>query len=302
MNIKITGSSGFIGQNLVSFLSRNQYENLHFLGRFTDPNWNTIQDIECTEVIVHLSGLAHDIRKIYKADDYIEANYVLTKKIYDLFLKSNDTKIFIFISTIAVRDKHKHIFIEEDEVNPQTDYGKSKRLAEEYILLNMPKNNKQVYILRPCMVHGEGNKGNLTLLYNFVQKGIPYPLGAFVNKRSFLSIDNLCFVIKELIERNDIASGIYHIADDEPIATQDLIKLIGDVKGKKINIWNISPIIIKALAKLGDVFPLPINTERLEKMTENYVVSNHKIKSALGKKFPLSSLDGLKKTITSFEK
>lgn len=58
---------------------------------------------------------------------------------------------------------------------------------------------KQVYILRPCMIHGPGNKGNLNLLYNVVKKGIPWPLGSFENRRSFTSIDNLCYVVEGLL-------------------------------------------------------------------------------------------------------
>ena len=50
---------------------------------------------------------------------------------------------------------------------------------------------KKVYILRPCMIHGPGNKGNLNLLYGVVSKGMPWPLGAFENRRSFTSIGNL---------------------------------------------------------------------------------------------------------------
>lgn len=61
--------------------------------------------------------------------------------------------------------------------------------------------DKRVYILRPCMIHGPGNKGNLNLLYNVVRKGIPWPLGDFENKRSFTSIDNLCYVVEGLLER-----------------------------------------------------------------------------------------------------
>jgi len=301
VNLLITGNSGFIGKNLLTFLKNKENKNLFFLGRNTIPNWNNILDIGLSETIIHLSGLAHDINKIYQEDDYLEANYILTKKLYDLFLSSNYSNTFIFISTIAVRHKHSGIFKEGDETNAISFYGKSKRLAEEYILANLP-NDKRVYILRPCMIHGEGNKGNLTLLYNFVKKGIPYPLGAYDNKRSFLNIDNLCFVINELIEKNDIPSGIYHLADDEPVATKDLIKLISNVTNKKILIWNIPKFIINLIAKIGDYFPLPLNTERVMKMTENYVVSNQKIKTALGKNLPVSSKEGLRKTIQSFEK
>ena len=299
--ILITGKTGFIGENLSAYLEDYKYDNIESLGRNTIPDWDTIQNIDKYQTIIHLSGLAHDVNKVFKEKDYEYANYYLTKKLYNLFLNSKNSKTFIFVSTIAVRDRHSGIFKEEDITNPLTYYGKSKRLAEQYILANLSK-DKRVYILRPCMVHGQGDKGNLVLLYNFVKKGIPYPLGAYDNKRSFLSIDNLCFVIKELIERNDIPSGIYHIADDEPVATKDLIRLISEVTNKKILIWKIPKFIINFISKIGDYLPLPLNTERVIKMTENYVVSNQKFKSALGKNLLVSSEDGLRKTIESFNK
>ena len=84
-----------------------------------------------------------------------------------------------------------------------------------YILSKEIPKGKRVYILRPCMIHGPGNKGNLNLLYQLVSKGLPWPLGGFQNQRSFLSVENLCFVIKELLENESIPSGVYQVADDE---------------------------------------------------------------------------------------
>ena len=74
------------------------------------------------------------------------------------------------------------------------------------------------------MIHGPNNKGNLNLLYSFVKKNIPYPFGSFENKRSFVSIDNLCFVIKELIENKEIPSGVYNISDDQTLSTNELVR------------------------------------------------------------------------------
>jgi nucleoside-diphosphate-sugar epimerase len=86
------------------------------------------------------------------------------------------------------------------------------------------------------MIHGPGNKGNLNLLYKLVSKNIPWTLGAFENKRSFCVIDNLMFLFKELIEREDIPSGIYNVADDEPLSTKDLIRLIAKSQNRNPNI------------------------------------------------------------------
>ena len=108
------------------------------------------------------------------------------------------------------------------------------------------------------MIHDPGNKGNLNLLYKLISKGIPYPLAAFENKRSFLSVENLFFVIRELLERNDIPSGVYNISDNEALSTNELIKLIAAASHKKPLLWKISPGLIRSLAKLGDILKLPL--------------------------------------------
>ena len=161
---------------------------------------------------------------------------------------------------------------------------------------------KKVYIMRPCMIHGPGNKGNLNLLYGVVSKGIPWPLGAFENRRSFTSIGNLQEVIKGLLTK-DAPSGIYHMGDDEALSTNELIEVICSALGKKAHIWNIPRGLMNGVARVGDWLHLPLNTQRMQKLTENYVVSNAKIKAALGMMaMPVRAKDGLIETIKSFAK
>ena len=150
------------------------------------------------------------------------------------------------------------------------------------------------------MIHGPGNKGNLNLLFKIINNGLPWPLGAFENKRSFCSIENLCFIINELIENENIPIGIYNIADDIPLSTNEIITLISKSQGKKTFIWNIPKLFLRYISLFGDIFHLPFNTERLGKLTENYVVSNVKIKSAINKPLPVNSEYGLLNTFTSF--
>lgn len=165
---------------------------------------------------------------------------------------------------------------------------------------NSPVTTKKVYILRPCMIHGPGNKGNLNLLFNLVSKGIPWPLGSFDNRRSFTSIDNLKFVISSLMEK-DISSGIYNMADDEPLSTNQLITIMSHTMNRKPRIWHFPKGWMTTFASLGTSLHLPLNKDRLQKLTENYVVSNEKIKKALGiKEMPISATEGLTRTIQSF--
>ncbi len=291
MSIFITGGTGFVGTNLQGFLGN----------KFAFVNYKKDSAISIQEsVVIHLAGKAHDLKNISTPDEYYKVNTELTINLFDAFLASK-AKVFITLSSVkAVADEVEGELSEEVMPNPITHYGKSKLLAEQYILSKLIPAGKRVYILRPCMVHGPGNKGNLNLLYNLVSKGLPWPLGSFVNFRSYLSIENLCFILKELIDRDDIPSGVYNVADDLPLSTNEVIKLIAVSKGKKASILNINKTFIKALARLGDFLKLPLNSERLQKLSESFVVSNAKIKDALGKQLPVSSKNGLMKTFQSF--
>ena len=293
-NIFITGSSGFVGKNILNTLSSSY--------NFIEFNRSNFEKITNCDIVIHLAGKAHDLKKTSSSKEYYDVNTNLTKSIFDYFLSSN-SKIFIYFSSVkAASDDIKLELTEEHFCNPITHYGKSKLLAEEYILSQNVKDEKKFYILRPCMIHGPGNKGNLNLLYNVIKKGIPWPFGAFKNKRSFCSIQNLIFILNRLIEKTDIESGVYNIADDNSISTNEIIGLIGDSIDKKVRILNLPKPLLIFLARLGTKLNLSFNTDVLQKLTENYVVSNKKITNALGVNLPYNTKQGLIYTFASFKK
>lgn len=295
MEIAITGATGFVGTNLREYL-KTSHEVFSMSVRYRANQQFEIN----ADALIHLAGKAHDLKKVSNAQDYYEANFELTKQSFDAFLSSN-ANVFVFMSTVkAVADEVKGVLTEEAKPNPKTHYGIAKHLAEEYILRQQLPEGKRVYILRPCMIHGPGNKGNLNLLYQMVSKGLPWPLGAFENQRSFLSVENLCFVIKELLENEAIPSGIYNVADDQKLSTNELIQLLGTSLNKKSSIWSIPISWIRGVAKLGDSLHLPLNSERLQKLTENYEVSNKKIVMTIGKSLPVAAKEGLLNTFVSF--
>ena len=315
MKILITGVHGFVGTNLVKALSKEHtiygldiVSPLREGVRFTF-SWDFLDkpdEIPAVDAIIHLAGKAHDTKNQSAADVYFKVNTDLTKKIYDYFLKSKAKKFIFFSSVKAAADRVEGEYVDENVVpSPKGPYGESKIAAEDYIRSKEDERmqaGKETYILRPCMIHGPGNKGNLNLLYGVVKKGIPWPLGAFENKRTFTSIDNLCFIIKGLLTEN-VESGIYNINDDEAVSTNELIDIICSAMDKKAHIWRIPRGLMEGVAKMGGALHLPLNPERLQKLTENYVSSNTKIKKALGvEQLPVRAKDGLKMTIKSFEK
>lgn len=317
MKILITGIHGFVGSNLVASLK--QHHTLYGLdivspikeGVERTFSWKDLETESIPEVdaIIHLAGKAHDTKNQSKAQVYFDINTGLTQKIYDYFLQSSAQKFIYFSSVKAAADTVPGDVLTEDIVpSPVGPYGESKIKAEEYILENEKRRmenkectKKRVFILRPCMIHGPGNKGNLNLLYGVVSKGIPWPLGAFENKRTFTSIDNLCFVIEGMLTK-ELEGGIYHMADDEALSTNELIKVMCEAMGRNARIWRINRGLVETMATIGTWLHLPLNKERLRKLTENYVVSNAKIKNALGiDRMPVRAKDGLKKTIVSFQ-
>ena len=303
--ILVTGASGFVGKNLIKCLQSISFCILSFSRNFgMDYNKidsNYIND-EGVKTIIHLAGKAHDLKNTTNDREYFKVNTDLTINIFDAFLKSKANTFIYFSSVKAVKDHCSDILSEDTMPTPLTAYGKSKFNAEKYLLSKMVGSEKRIIIIRPSMIHGPGNKGNLNLLYKLVSKNVPWPLGAFENYRSFCSIDNLCFVINELISNAEIPSGIYNLADDDVISTNRIIELIGISLNKKPIILAFNKNFIYFIAKVGDISKLPLNSERLTKLTESYKVSNFKIKGAIGKQLPLSTEEGLLKTFQSFIK
>ena len=298
MKIIITGTSGFVGQNLSKYLT---FENFKIQSlSLRNEDWKSTLDTNAN-AIIHLAGKAHDTKNTSHSSEYFTVNTELTKQLFDAFLTSEIQDFIYFSSVKAVADTVENILYEDEISQPKTPYGKSKLKAEEYILSHQIPKNKRVFIIRPCMIHGEGNKGNLNLLYNVVKRGIPYPLAAFDNERSFLSINNLNFLIFNTLKNKNIKSGIYNFADDDFVSTNQLVLIISKVINKKSKLLRVPKSIIKNIAKLGDVLKLPLNSEKLTKLTENYKVSNQKIKQALQlEKLPFTAEEGLEKTIKSF--
>lgn len=272
--------------------AKDQYKNynIDIITNYTPAEIDALQ-IDC---VIHLAGIAHDLSNQYVEADYYKVNFEGTAQVYDCFLASKASQFIYFSSIKAAVDHSDYPANEQITPNPVTPYGKSKLKAEQYIQAQHLPSGRGYYIVRPCMIHGVNNKGNLNLLYRFLRTGIPYPLGAFENKRSFLNADNLAFIINELVHQN-VPSGIYHLADDNTLSTNEVVRVIAEGLNRKAHILRIPAFAVRFL------FIVIGKVSILSKLTENMEVSNQKIKEAIGKPLPVSSEEGLLKTIQSFQ-
>ncbi len=293
MNIKVTGCSGFIGQHLLSYFEQIDQINLLPCNRseYTNIDFNQINGV------IHLAGLAHDTQNSNLVDQYYKVNFELTKHVFSQFLKS-DASIFIFVSSVkAACDRTSELVDETFEGIPVSAYGKSKRMAEDFILSQVIPSTKKVFILRPSLIYGENYKGNLDLLIKYISSGKSWPLGRFNNRRSFCSINNFSFVIERILLGKLSLSGTYNVSDSESISTNELVKIISKSLCINTKIYHIPKFLINFIALIGDFFPLPLNSVRLSKLTESFMVSNKKLIDALGEPLPITTENGLRKLV-----
>ncbi len=226
----ITGSTGYLGDAFI-----NQYNYKYIFERFSLLN-QKIEDIKLDniDVILHCAALVHQrIEHSYKK--YYEINVVYPVKLAKV-AKQNGVKQFIFISTIAVYGEEKEKLDESTYCKPITLYGKSKLEAEKQ-LLELNDDDFVVSIIRSPMIYGKSAPGNIDILVKLVKKIPIIPLGNIQNKRTFIFIQNLCYIINELILQKK--SDIFLAADDEPISTSRLIELIAKNLEKKIYLIKI---------------------------------------------------------------
>lgn len=294
MNISVLGYTGFVGQHILAKFPSAVGVSLR------DKDWRT-KIIE-SDVIINLVGKAHDHNNLGTKEDYYYANFELTKEIFNFFVKSK-ARMLIHLSSIAAIEEYKADFPlnENHESHSNSWYGKSKFEAEKWLINQLLPNEKSLIILRPPMIHGPGDKGNLKLLYKFVEKGIPNPLFYFTNKRSFIYIENFLFYLNAILDDKKLSSGVYHLADNESLSTKEIIQIIE----KELNRKNLSiPIprfILFGFAKIGDIFAFPLNTKKVKKISSNLLVNNEKINNMLNiEKLPYTAEEGLKETIHSF--
>ena len=286
MKILVSGAYGFVGTNLSRFLAERGHVCLALdiakgkSGAYSEfYTWDQLGNIDWSAIdaVVHLAGKAHDLRKCKDPQIYFDINVGLTERLFNACFGKVPRFVFFSSSKAAT---------------PDTPYGKSKLEAERFL-------NGRAITLRPAMIHGPGNKGNLNLLWGVARRGFPWPLAAFENKRSFTSVGNACAVVEALCDHGE--NGVYPLADDEALSTNRIIELMAEACGRKARLWRMSKGLARFAARAGDVLHFPLNSERLGKLTEDSLVDNSALKKHLGwERMPVRAEEGMRVTLRSF--
>ncbi len=274
--ILLNGCNGYLGSSFI-----NQYKDKYEFEKFSLLN-QKLEDINFyrIDIVLHCAALVH--QKIeHPYEKYYDINVEYPVKLAKL-AKQNGVKQFVFISTIAVYGEEKEKLNENTTYKPITSYGKSKLEAEKQ-LVELNDDNFIVSIIRPPMIYGKNAPGNIDSLVKLVKKLPIIPLGKIENKRTFVSIQNLSYIIDEII--NQKQNGTFLVSDDEAISTSRLIELISKNLDKKIYLVKIA--FFESLLKILK----PSFHKRLYGSLE---VDNSITKEKLNLKNPYSVEDGIK--------
>jgi len=293
--ILITGATGFIGQQLLSYLnsskkveSRDVYS-IKIISRNIQPIYETIvcdlqsenipDDImDDVDTLFHLAGYAHDLREPSKSENlYHTLNVDATIRLAELAVKSA-VKHFVFISSVKAGGK---LFTDKcanemDQGVPDNIYGQTKREAE-IKLLNIGRNsNMHVSIIRPSLVYGPNVKGNLGLMLSNINKGLFPPIPDTHNRKSMIHVNDLVRAIM-FVARDERANGeIFIVTDGKPYSSSDIYKTMCVIVGKLVPKWNVPKFIFDIAAKIN-----PKIKYKLDKLFGDECYSSAKIE-ALG--------------------
>ncbi len=298
LKVLVTGANGFIGARLCNDLKQQGYQ-VRTLSRspntHSDDHW--LMDLaidQCpagllhgVDAVFHLAGKAHALAETSQdVAEYRNINTQGTCKLLEAAQQA-DVKHFVFFSSIkAVGDSPEQLIDETFNMPADTPYGQSKYLAEQLVLHGgyIP----HPVVIRPCMVYGNTEKGNLPRMINAVQRGVFPPLPETNNRRSMVHVEDVVRAALLAVENPLAAGQIYIVSDEQQYSTRQIYDWIREALGKPPQSWSMPGSVLRGLAKSGDVIGyvfgrrFSFDSDSLQKLTASAQYSSAKITRELG--------------------
>ena len=307
MHVLVTGATGFVGRTLCGTLTRSGHVvraavradrvvrgaaaetvSVGEIGAATD--WRSaLRGIDC---VIHLAARAHIPHDVSANDHlYAETNGRGTARLVEQAVEAGIRR-FIYLSTVKVNGEGTtdRPYAATDEPRPQDAYGKSK-LAGELAVLEAGRLALEVAIVRAPLVYGPGVRANFLRLMNWVDRQRPLPLAAVDNKRSMVSLWNLCDLLQNLLTNSGANGRVWMVSDGEDVSTPELIRRIGSAMDRRVRLL---PLPVAALQALG---VLCGRREEVTRLCSSLVIDLTDTRAGLRWSPPLSMREGLARTV-----
>jgi nucleoside-diphosphate-sugar epimerase len=309
--ILVTGARGFVGTALVAELgrrgmpyravTRTPRDGFFCIGDM-DPRTDWTAALDGVDAIIHLASRAHVMNETVP-DPRAHLRSVNVDSTMNLAAQAvkAGVKRLVFISSIKVNGEATRPgrpFTAEDKPCPQNPYAQSKHDAEQglFALARKPGSDFEVTVIRPPLVYGPGVKANFATMMDWVNRGIPLPLGSVNNKRSFVFVGNLVDLIILSAIHPEAAGQVFLVSDDEDISTTELFKKMAQALGRPSWMMPLpTPLLNFGAAMIGQ----RAITSRL---TDSLQVDVTKTRELLGWAPRRSVCEGLQQTARSFQR
>ena len=319
--ILVTGATGFIASHLIPLLNQKDWQIIvavrsHSNQPLSTPvktivvgdinkNTNWKDALKEVDTVIHLAARAHILQD--NASDpeaeFFQVNTLGTSNLVKQAIQAN-VKHFIFISSIgAITTLSDKILTEESVCQPDTPYGKSKLQAEKDLIELATTSDIAWTILRPTLVYGEGNPGNMERLMKLVQRKLPLPFAALNNRRSFVYVGNLTDAILTIITHPKAANQVFIVSDSEEVSTAQLVRQIADCMELPCSLLPVPLSLLKLMGYLGNSIeilthkPFILNSSTIDRLSGSLWVDNSKLCYTLDWKPPYTFKQGLEATL-----
>ncbi|AFY66781.1 NAD-dependent epimerase/dehydratase family protein [Geitlerinema sp. PCC 7407] len=320
--ILVTGAYGFVGRHLLERFSQDQKFTKVFLRSRPETLPSIVSEVcvgtidgktdwrsplEGVTEVVHLAARAHILRDD-AADPEAEFRRVNVEGTLNLARQCAQAgvKHFVFVSSVgAIATLSDRALNETSPCSPDTPYGRSKLRAEDGLKAIAQASGMTYTILRPTLVYGPGNPGNMERLMKLVRLGLPLPLGSIRNLRSFVYVENLVDAILCCLEHPEARNQTFVVSDGQDVSTPQLIQKIAQSAGYPCRLFPCPVAVLQLLGRAGSLLQratgrtLPINQDVVERLSGSLVVDSAKIRTTLDWQPPFSLEEGLIKTFRS---
>lgn len=308
VHVAVTGATGFVGNILVQQLSQSGIRTLALLRDETSIpgiEWAVVGDLEQatdpasilrgSDCVVHLAGRAHVLKETEKdpLKAFTTANVDATVRLAEASAKAK-VRRFIFVSTIKVNGEFTSgsPFRPDDTPNPVGAYAQTKQIAESKLKTISKATGLEVVIIRPPLVYGPGVKGNFARLMKLVEKGLYLPLGGATNKRSMVSVFNLCDLIVKCIDHPQAPGSTFLVSDGKDLSTAELVRKLATVMNRRPRLIDAPLPVIKAAMRLAG------RGADVRRLFDSLQVDIQETTEKLGWNPPYTIEEGLKKCLT----
>lgn len=308
-SVLITGANGFIGQSLCAEMSRQNWRvtaavrcerksfppevQAFIVGEIdSSTNWN--DGLNNIDVIIHLAARAHVLKEKNPCpiDEFRRVNAVGTEHLARCAAAAGVRRL-VYVSTIGVNGLQTSLgrpFIETNTPSPHNPYAISKWEAEQALQRVAQETGLEVVIVRPPLVYGVGAPGNFEQMLKFITKGIPLPLAAVQNLRSFIYVENLVDALITCANHPSAAGQTYLVSDGEDVSTSELLQQLGEAMGHPAQLFSCPSVLLKLAGRLIG------KTDQVERLLGSLRVDSGKIRRELDWCPPYTLREGLRKT------